>query len=163
MINKYQVGVRKLGECASRFITVLSNVITVAYDIITDLSNVITDLSTFISKVFSWHPACFIVKWKWWTEFVFEIGFRAVFRNSFRNKKGPTNGPQYGFKILTYQNQFCQGSTSKIHNHFPIPELWRIRGEKILLDWGSPQVIYCSHAEKGSARPQWRNYELDQH
>ena len=49
-------------------------------------------------------------------------------------KKGPTNGPKYGFKILTYQNQFCQGSTSKIHNHFPIPELWRIRGEKFLLD-----------------------------
>lgn len=53
MINKYQVGVQKLGECASRFITVLSNVITDVYDIITDLSNVITDLSTFISKVFS--------------------------------------------------------------------------------------------------------------
>ena len=36
-------------------------------------------------------------------------------------KKGPTNGAQYGFKILTYQSQFCQGSALKIHNHFPIP------------------------------------------
>lgn len=53
MLNKPQVGGQKLGECASRFITVLSNVITDVYDIITDLSNVITDLSTFISKVFS--------------------------------------------------------------------------------------------------------------
>lgn len=52
MINKYQVVWQKLGECVSRFITVLSNVITDVYDIITDLSNVITDLSTFISKVF---------------------------------------------------------------------------------------------------------------
>ena len=72
MVNKYQVGGQKLGECASRFITIMSNVITVAYNIITDLSNVIT---------------------------------------------------VYGFKILTYQNQFCQGSALKIHNHFPIPEL----------------------------------------
>ena len=151
MINKSQVGGQKLGECVSRFITIVSNVITDSYDIITDLSNVITVLSTFISKVFSWHPAFFIVKWKWWIEFVFETSFRTVFRNGFRNKKGPTNGPQYGFKILTYQNQFCQGSALKIHNHFPIPELWRIRGEKFLLDWGSPQVLYCSHAEKGSA------------
>lgn len=53
MVNKSQIGGQKLGECASRFITVLSNVITDVYDIITDLSNVITDLSTFISKVFS--------------------------------------------------------------------------------------------------------------
>lgn len=87
MINKHQVGGKKLGECVSRFITVLSNVITDAYDIITDLSNVITDLSTFISKVFSWHPASFIIQWKWWIEFVFETGFRTVFRNGFRNKK----------------------------------------------------------------------------
>lgn len=41
----------------------------------------------------------------------------------FETKKGPTNGAQYGFKILTYQNQFCQGSALKIHNHFPVPEL----------------------------------------
>ena len=46
MINKHQVGGQKLGECASRFITIVSNVIT-------DLSNVITVLFAFISKVFS--------------------------------------------------------------------------------------------------------------
>ena len=117
MVNKYLVDYQKWDECASRFITVLSNVITDAYDIITDVCDVITVLFAFISKVFSWHPIRFQLQWKWWIE----IGFRTIFQNGFKTKKGPTNGAQYGFKILTYQNQFCQGLASKIHNHFPIP------------------------------------------
>ena len=45
-----------------------------------------------------------------------------LFETVSETKKGPTNGPQYGFKILTHQSQFCQGSALKIHNHFPVPE-----------------------------------------
>lgn len=53
MVNKPQVGGQKLGECASRFITVVCDIITDAYDIITDVCDIITVLSSFISKVFS--------------------------------------------------------------------------------------------------------------
>ena len=100
MVNKYQVDSQKWDECASRFITVLSNVITVPYDIITDVYDVITVLYAFISKVFflTLNPFYYTMEmmdWiRFWNWFQNDIPKRFL-----KQKKAPRMGPNMGSKF----------------------------------------------------------------